>query len=115
MSSWAILLTGRIFTGDPANIDPQTPFVTVDICTEVSTAFISLTGTSDVGNIIGQEYLNRPVGFYVQDISGRFTIVGNFEPSDMSIHVIPEPSSFVLAVIALAGFVAVGRRRFSAS
>ena len=56
VSGLGIFSAGSIFNGDSANIDPGVDFVNTDEDFEVSTGLISLTGTNDLGNIIGEQY-----------------------------------------------------------
>ena len=49
VNGWAVRSAGGIFTGDAANIDPGFPTFDTDTDNEVSTGFISLTGTNDLG------------------------------------------------------------------
>ncbi len=86
-------------------------FLNTDSDTEVSTGFISLTGTNDLGNIIGQEDLNQPVDFYNGDLSGIFFLDGTQGQFAMNIQVIPEPSSLMLAALGLVSLAGYGWRR----
>ena len=110
VSGWGVFSTGGIFTGDPANIDVRHPILTTDNDFEVSTGFVDFNGFDDLGNIIGEQYRNQPIDFYAQDISGHFTAPGEQGLFNMSFHVNPEPSSFLLAALGLIGLLAYAWR-----
>ena len=80
---------------------------------EISTGLISLTGTNDLGNVIGEQYRNQPVDFYSSDITGKFFLDGVQGKFVLDIQVIPEPSSLMLAAFGLVSLAACGwcRRR----
>ena len=109
VNGWKILSAGGIFTGDPPTIAPSV--FNTDKDTEVSTGFIALSGVQELGNIIGQEYLNQSVGFYADDISGIFTMDGQQGNFALDIQVIPEPSSLMLAALGLVSLAGYGWRR----
>ena len=111
VSGWSVFSTGGIFTGDAANFDPGVVFLNTDKNTEISTGAIAFNGINDLGNVIGQEYVNQPVGFYEGDITGKFFLDGVQGEFVLGIHVIPEPSSLVLAALGLVSLAACGWRR----
>ena len=78
---------------------------------EISTGLISLTGTNDLGNVIGEQYRNQPVDFYSSDITGKFFLDGVQGEFALGIQVIPEPSSLLLAALGLVSLAGYGWRR----
>ena len=111
VSGWGIFSASGIFNGDAANIDPGVSFVNTDTNSEVSTGLISLTGTNDLGNIIGASHRGQSSGFYDGDITGKFFLDGVQGEFALGIQVIPEPSSLLLAALGLVSLAGYGWRR----